>query len=182
MSTAGFGRGTTLSDGTHVIVIEVGQELEEAEHHHALHNVLHRVQEHDAVAQERGGLGAGVLVLDRSDGVTAVGGPPGAVDQVVDLILRHRAEGGHAIEDTIDSVLLTIDSTFLIDLCVAVKSGCNLLTDRCLGKQITGKLFNCKLIERHPLIQRIDNPFAITPNRTGRIHGVTVTVGVPGLV
>ena len=87
-----------------------------------------------------------------------------------------------AVKDAVDSKLFFVDTAFLIDLCVAVKTGCDLLADRRSGQQVARQLLDRKLIEGHIGIQRVDHPIAKLPNRPGAVDRVAVAVSIPCLV
>ena len=58
----------------------------------------------------------------------------------------------HAVKHGSHAKFFRIDSPFFIEHGIAHETGGNFLILRCLGKQITGDLFNDKLIVGHILI------------------------------
>src|SRR6185503_13103193 len=79
---------------------------------------------------------------------------------------EERRRGGiHAIHHGLDAELLRVDPTFLVDLRVAIEARRDFLLQRWVWQQVPRKLIDHKLIERQIAIQRIDDPFAVFPNR-----------------
>jgi hypothetical protein len=73
-----------------------------------------------------------------------------------------------AIDHGVEPVLEGIDAAFLIDHGVAVEPGGDALIERGVREQITGELFDGELIERHILVEGLDDPIAPGPDRAGR--------------
>ena len=85
-----------------------------------------------------------------------------------------------AIDDRVDAVLLEIDSALLIDHRVAMEAGRDQLVVGRVRQEVAGDLLDHEAIERHVVVQGIDHPVAVAPDRAIPVDGVAVRVGVAG--
>ncbi len=90
------------------------------------------------------------------------------------------ARGVDAVDDRLNPELLDVDAAFLVDERVAVEAGGDLLIARGMRQQVAGKLLDGEPVERHVLVQGIDHPVAIFPDRAWRIDVEAVRVGIAG--
>ena len=88
----------------------------------------------------------------------------------------------HPIHNRFNPKLLLIDSTFLIDRSIPMKSCCNFIIKCCTCDQITRKLQGRKTIKRHVRIQCRDNPIAIFPDRARAIDAVAIRIRIACLI
>ena len=94
----------------------------------------------------------------------------------------NRSGGVNPIDDRLDTILLGVAAALLVELCVAMKPGGDLLIDRRTRQHVAGNLFDRKLIERHVRTDRVDHPIAIPPNAAGIVVRISVRVGVTGQI
>ena len=78
-----------------------------------------------------------------------------------------------------EAELLDVHTPFPVGQGIALESGRNSLFGCGLRKKVPGDLLEAELVERHVLIEGIDDPLTITPGmRSYAIALVAVTVGV----
>ena len=94
----------------------------------------------------------------------------------------HSARGRDAIKDAVDTKLLWINTAFLVDLGIAMKSCGHALVVGGVWQQVSCYLFDRELVERQIAIEGIDDPIAVLPNLTRCIDGVAIAVGVASLI
>ena len=87
--------------------------------------------------------------------------------------------GIYPIHHLIYAVLLGMNPRFHIACRGAVKASGNLLIDGCIGEQVTGNLFDGKLVKGHILIEGIDNPVTECPAIAQLIRLKTIGIGIP---
>lgn len=91
---------------------------------------------------------------------------------------RGRASGVDAVEDRFHPELFDVDATFLVDRCVAVESGGDLLGDVGAGHEVAGQLVDGELVERLIAVQGANHTVAILPDLTRGVDAVAAGVGV----
>ena len=88
------------------------------------------------------------------------------------------AGGGHAVHDRLHAVLLEIDAAFIVARRIAMEAGGDQLIHGRVRQHVARDLFDRELVERHVVIQRIDDPVAIFPDLARGVDGVAVGIGV----
>src|SRR4051812_41937912 len=83
-----------------------------------------------------------------------------------------------AIDDRLDAELLDVDPPLLVDRCVAVEPGGDLLRERRVGPEVPRELVDGELVEGEVAVQGVDDPVAIGPDRSRGVDAVPVRVGV----
>ena len=91
---------------------------------------------------------------------------------------KRRAEGIHAVHDVANPKLFFDDAALLVLQVETIEGGGQALFGGGVGQQVAGELPGDKPVERHVLVERLDDPVAIWPNRSRRVHLVAVGVGV----
>src|SRR6185503_12865128 len=84
----------------------------------------------------------------------------------------------HTVLDGLGAIFLVVPATFVIGLRIAVKTGRNFLLECGIWQKISSELFDGELIERQVTVESIDHPLTIRPHRAGKIHLVTVGIGI----
>ena len=90
------------------------------------------------------------------------------------------AGGAHAIDHREIAELEWVDAPFLVDHGVAVEAGGDDVVGHSVGQEITGDLPDRECVERHVVVERLNHPVAIRPDRPLAILLVAVRVGVAG--
>src|SRR5688572_28349463 len=70
----------------------------------------------------------------------------------------------HAVEQGGNSEFFVFGSALIVVHGIAMKSGRDKLIIGWVWQQVSGKLFNSKLIVRHVFVERLNNPIAIAPD------------------
>jgi len=91
---------------------------------------------------------------------------------------EYRSGSVHAVHHGLDAKLLQVNAALLVDGCVAVKAGSDLLVQRGARQQIPGKLFHHELVERQVAVEGMDDPVAVFPDGARRIDAITIGVGI----
>ena len=92
------------------------------------------------------------------------------------------AGGGHAIVESVPAEFERVGSAFLVQHGVTVKAGRDSLVERRPFQQIARELLDRELVERHVIVDGLDDPIAIEPHRAGSIFLVAVGVGIASQV
>ena len=92
------------------------------------------------------------------------------------------AGGVGAIDGSFDAELLRVGAAFLVERCVAMEAGRDDLILRGIRQQVARQLLDSELIERHVLVEGVDEPIAPGPDRALAVDGVAVGIGVAGEV
>ncbi len=93
-----------------------------------------------------------------------------------------RPRGVDPVDHGLDPELFAVRAAFLVDEGVAVEGGGDPLRLGGVGKQIARELFDRELIEGEVVVEGLDDPVAERPHVTVAVDGVSVGVGVAGLV
>src|SRR6185436_8738085 len=88
------------------------------------------------------------------------------------------AGGGDPVLYRFGPILFVVAAAFVVDLGVAVKTSGNLLLQGGVGQQVAGQLLDGELIKRHVLVERVDHPFTVRPDRTRQVHLIAIGIGV----
>ena len=122
-------------------------------------------------------IGEHSVVLHLFDGVVLVVMTLGAAKGEPE---ENLAGGRDPVEDGIDPELFAVHATLGVDLCVAMKAGCNALCRRSIGEHVASQLLDDKLIERQIIVGGADDPIAVLPHYAGSIVAVTIAIGITG--
>ena len=90
--------------------------------------------------------------------------------------------GVDSVDDVLDLKLFRNDAAFRIASMIAVDPGGNPLVKRCVWQQVTGKLLDRELIERHVLVKRFEHPVPPPPHISRPVRLIAIRVCVPGCV
>src|SRR5215470_18071220 len=88
------------------------------------------------------------------------------------------ADGVNTINDAFDAELFRINAALLIEHRIAQKPRGHPIVERGLWQQIARQLFNREPIKWQVLIERVNHPVAIRPDRTRAVFFKSVSVGV----
>ena len=104
----------------------------------------------------------------------------GAFDAQAEPYRRH---GIRAVDRFLEAGLFEIDPALAVLEGVAVEARGDARLHRAALEQVAGNLFEGKPIERHVMVQRVNDPMAEAPGvRTGQVFFIAVAVGVAGLI
>lgn len=88
----------------------------------------------------------------------------------------------HPVHHIIDAELLGNHPALVGGGVVAVEAGRHFLSDRGVGEQFAGKLFNGEPVVGHVLVERPDHPVAPAPHVAGAVGVVDAAVAIAGQV
>ena len=93
---------------------------------------------------------------------------------------KGRAGRADAVDHCFDAILLEIGAPFLIDHRVAMEAGGDELVLRRLWQQISGNLLDHELVEGEIVVECVDDPVTVGPDRARSIDRVAVGVRIAG--
>ena len=82
------------------------------------------------------------------------------------------------VDYVFDGVLRSNDAAFIVDAVISIESRGQNLALIGIRQHVSGQLLNCKLIERHIVVEGIDHPVAPWPHEAFPVRLVATCVGV----
>ncbi|MFO1499860.1 MAG: hypothetical protein U1G07_15950 [Verrucomicrobiota bacterium] len=79
-----------------------------------------------------------------------------------------------AVLDGFRAVFFRVTAAFIVDFGVAIEAGGDFLVQGSVRQEIAGKLLDRESVKGHVVVERVDDPIPIRPNRSGQIDLITV--------